>query len=187
MGSLTEEQKSILIGCLLGDGTLRRKRNTLLEINHSDKQRDYVFWIYSKFRGLVSTPPKIRVSGLNRKSYRFTTRSLSFLNEFYESFYSKSHQKTVPRDLRLNPLSLAIWFMDDGSKSRNTIYLNTQQFDLSDQGYLLYLLKSNFDVEATLNKDKHYFRIRIKTCFMKKFRDLVSPYIIKSMEYKLPL
>jgi hypothetical protein len=37
VGSLTEEQRSILIGTLLGDGTLRRKINTLLEINHSSK------------------------------------------------------------------------------------------------------------------------------------------------------
>ena len=34
VGSLTEEQKSILIGCLLGDGTMRKKKNALLEINH---------------------------------------------------------------------------------------------------------------------------------------------------------
>ena len=37
VGSLTEEQKSIIIGTLLGDGTLRKKTNTLLEINHSYK------------------------------------------------------------------------------------------------------------------------------------------------------
>lgn len=74
MGSLTEEQKSILIGSLLGDGTLRKKKNTLLEINHSSKQREYVFWLCSKFREYVSTPPKLRINGLGRTSYRFTTK-----------------------------------------------------------------------------------------------------------------
>jgi len=34
VGSLTEEQKSILVGCLLGDGTMRKKKNAHLEINH---------------------------------------------------------------------------------------------------------------------------------------------------------
>jgi len=187
VGSLTEEQKSILIGCLLGDGSLRRKQNTLLEVNHSSKQRDYVFWLYSKFKECVSTPPKIRVNGLNRTSYRFTTRSIDALNDFYENFYSKKLQKTLPRDLELNPLSLAVWFMDDGSKSRNTVYMNTQQFNIQEQKYLLSLLDKHFTIRATLNKDKSYFRIRIRTDSMKIFRDLTSPYIIESMRCKLPL
>jgi hypothetical protein len=187
VGSLTEEQKSILIGCLLGDGTLRRKRNTLLEINHSSKQEDYVFWLYSKFKGCVLTPPKIRVNGPNRTSYRFTTRSIVAFNVFYEKFYPGNLQKKIPRDLDLNPLSLAVWFMDDGSKSRNALYLNTQQFNLEDQKYLISLLDNSFGIKATLNKDKCYYRIRIRVSSIEKFRDLTSPFIIKSMEYKLPL
>ena len=186
VGSLTEEQKSILIGCLLGDGSLRRKQNTLLEINHSSKQKDYVFWLYSKFKDCVLTPPKFRVNGPDRNSYRFTTRSLKVLNEFYEDFYHKS-QKTLPKNLKLNALSLAVWFMDDGSKSRNTVYMNTQQFNIQEQKYLLSLLDKHFAIRATLNKDKSYFRIRIRTDSMKIFRDLTSPYIIESMRYKLPL
>ena len=43
-GSLTEEQKQILIGVLLGDGSMRKKTHALLEINHSFKQKDYVDW-----------------------------------------------------------------------------------------------------------------------------------------------
>ena len=174
------------MGCLLGDGSLRRKQNTLLEINHSYKQKDYVFWLYSKFKDCVFTPPKIRVNGFNRNSYRFTTRSLEALNEFYEDFYPNL-QKTLPKNLKLNPLSLAVWFMDDGSKSRNTVYMNTQQFYIQEQKYLLSLLDRYFSIKATLNKDKSYFRIRIRSSSMKIFRDLVSPYIIESMRYKLPL
>lgn len=34
-GSLTEEQKQIIVGSLLGDGAMRIKTNALLEINHS--------------------------------------------------------------------------------------------------------------------------------------------------------
>ena len=187
MGSLTEEQRSILTGCLLGDGTLRRKRNTLLEINHSSKQKEYVFWLYSKFKEYVLTPPKIRVNGPNRTSYRFTTKSTSAFNDFYEDFYPGNKQKMLPRDLELEPLSLAVWFMDDGSKSRNALYLNTQQFNLEDQKYLISLLDNNFGIKSTFNRDKYYFRIRIRVSSIDKFRDLTSPYIIKSMEYKLPL
>lgn len=186
MGSLTEEQRSILIGTLLGDGTLRKKTNTLLEINHSSKQKEYVFWLYSKFRECVNTCPKIRINGPNRSSYRFTTRSIPALNEYYKDFYGTKGRKIVPKNLKLDSLSLAVWFMDDGSRSRNAVYLNTQQFTLSDQESLINLLEETFNFRVTLNKDKSYFRLRLSCNSTKSFRNLVSPVLLSSMRYKLP-
>ena len=60
VGSLTERQKAIIVGCLLGDGTMRCKTNALLEINHSIKQREYVEWKYDQLKELVSTKPHER-------------------------------------------------------------------------------------------------------------------------------
>lgn len=49
-GSLTEEQKQILVGLLLGDGAMRKKTHALLEINHSYSQKEYVDWLYQQFK-----------------------------------------------------------------------------------------------------------------------------------------
>ena len=184
VGSLTERQVSILSGKLLGDGTLRRKTNTLLEINHSYKQKDYVFWLYNEFREFVNTPPHLRVSGVNRLSYRFTTISLSDLNRYYALFYQNGY-KVVPKSLRLDPLMLAVWFMDDGSRSRSSVYFNTQQFSLEDQMFQIKLL-SDLELKASLNKDKCYYRIRLSSDSMSTFVSLVEPYLLRSMRYKLP-
>lgn len=187
MGSLSEIQKSILIGSLLGDGSLRKKTNTLFEVNHSYKQRDYVLWLYSKFREYVNYLPKLRVNGENRISCRFTTRSIPAFNEFYNDFYFPTGHKTISKLKKLDNLSRAIWFMDDGSKSRNSVYLNTQQFSYEDQLQLVLMLKESFNLRATLNKDKCYFRIRISSYSISHFRELVLPYLHPSMLYKLPL
>src|SRR3990167_5435937 len=128
VGSLTEEQKSILIGTLLGDGTMRIKKNAHLEINHCYAQRMLVDWMFSKFSSLVFTP-------------------------FYNQFY-KNGKKIIPNDLKLNSLSLAVWFMDDGSKTYSSVYLNTQQFNLDEQIRLIGILENQFGIESTLNKDK---------------------------------
>ncbi len=48
VGSLTENQRSIIIGSLLGDGAMRCKVNALLEINHSSAQKEYVDWKYQQ-------------------------------------------------------------------------------------------------------------------------------------------
>ena len=60
MGSLSERQTSIIVGCLLGDGAMRCKNNALLEINHSFKQRTYVDWKYQQLKNIVISPPKKR-------------------------------------------------------------------------------------------------------------------------------
>ncbi len=185
VGSLTERQKSIVTGMLLGDGTLRGRKTKLLEVNHSYKQKEYVFWLYDEFREHVTLPPKIRVSGQNRLSCRFFTKSLEELNSYYKSFYMVKSYKSVPSTLQLNDLSLAVWFMDDGSSERKSIYFNTQQFALVDQELLLIKLKK-IGLEGSLNKDKTYYRIRIFLKSMPRLKEMIDSHVIKSMKYKLP-
>jgi LAGLIDADG DNA endonuclease family len=57
VGSLSEAQHSLVIGSLLGDGSMRCKIHALLEINHSASQRGYVDWKYRHLAELVATPP----------------------------------------------------------------------------------------------------------------------------------
>ncbi|MDO8498786.1 MAG: LAGLIDADG endonuclease [bacterium] len=185
VGSLTEEQKSILVGCLLGDGTMRKKKNAHLEINHCYAQKVLVDWIFSKYKDLVITKPKWRKGNDNREAYRFTTRSLPIFTPFYDQFFPKG-KKIIPNKLKLSPLTLAVWFMDDGCKSRSSIYLNTQQFNLDEQIQLIDILQNQFGIEATLNKDKIYYRIRIRTQSIKIFIKLVEQFVLKEFRYKIP-
>ena len=185
VGSLTEEQKSILIGTLLGDGTMRKKKNAHLEINHSFAQKALVDWIFSKFCSLVTTPPKWRKGNGRREAYRFATQKLPILTPFYNQFY-RNGKKVIPSDLKLNPLSLAVWFMDDGSKTYSSVYLNTQQFNLDEQMQLIDILRNQFGIESTLNKDKIYYRIRIRSKSIKIFINLVEQFVLKEFRYKIP-
>jgi hypothetical protein len=151
---LTDEQHSVIIGSLLGDGGMRCKRNALLEINHCAAQRSYVDWKYTILLNIVGTPPKLRAGNGMRSAYRFTT--------------------------------LAVWFMDDGSRSRRSVYFNTQQFDDLGQQRLLNLLSRQFGIEGTLNRDKQYHRIRISVESVPRLSDTIAPYILSEFRYKLP-
>jgi len=77
VGSLTQEQKSIIIGSLLGDGYLRiipGRKNAFLEINHSISEKDYVNWKYQKLKELIKSHPKQRKGKKGRIAYRFFTQ-----------------------------------------------------------------------------------------------------------------
>ena len=185
-GSLIEDQISILIGVFLGDGAMRKKTHALLEINHSYAQKEYVDWLYQQFKYFVDTKPKMRNSNGNRIAYRFTTKSLPVFTQFYDTFF-RNHRKSVPERFIFTPLTLAVWYMDDGSRCDEDIYLNTQQFTKKEQQRLIDMLFQQYKIEATLNKDKKYWRIRIKKASTLYFMKIISPYILPSMRYKLLL
>jgi hypothetical protein len=187
VGSLTSTQHAVLIGSLLGDGTLRRQRgklNALLEVNHAYASRDYVDFKHDVFEEYVLTPPKRRKGNGKRVAYRFTTRSLPVFTRYFDRFYPDGH-KLVPKDLKLSPLALAVWYMDDGSKSRSACYLNTQQFGQEDQETLQGILRDQFSIESNLNRDKQYTRIRVTTKGTIKLFELVQPHVIDCFRYKL--
>ena len=161
MGSLTEVQHAIVTGALLGDGSMRCKANALLEINHSASQKSYVEWKYRELADLVATPPTVRNGNGGRQACRFVTRSLP-------------------------ALTLAVWVMDDGSRSRMALYLNTQQFDLQSQYTLLQALYDQWGIEAALNRDKGYHRIRVSVAGTRELVRLIEPHVLPEFRYKLP-
>ena len=186
MGSLTERQKSVIIGCLLGDGAMRCKYNALLEINHSLKQKAYVDWKYRQLKKIVATPPKRRFSNNGRIAYRFTTRSVPELTSLYKYFF-RGKRKIIPDDLKVTNLSLAVWFMDDGCKSYRAVYFNTQKFDSTEQLKLSELLRKQHGIITTINKDKKYWRLRVAVGSMGRLREAIEPYLLPELTYKLPL
>ena len=187
MGSLTQLQKSVIIGCVLGDGYLRKipgRKDAFLEVNHSIKAKEYVDWKYSLLRNICASSPKKRKIDKIRTAYRFFTRQHPEITELYEKFYLKG-KKTIPSGVELNSVILAVWFMDDGSKTKKgDVYLNTQQFDFRSQRRLLHALRL-IGIKARMNKDKKYYRIRILRESIGRFVEIIKPCIIPSMRYKI--
>ena len=171
MGSLTKLQRSIIIGSLLGDGYLRivpGRLDALFEANHAFSQKEYVDWKHKQLASICRSGPKMRHGNGVRIAYRFNTRQVQELTGLYRMFYREG-KKTVPFNLRLDSIMLAVWFMDDGSKCREQdVYLNTQQFATVDQKKCITML-SCLGIEGALNRDKEYWRIRIKKSSLLKF------------------
>ncbi|MCA1717268.1 MAG: hypothetical protein LC781_10695, partial [Actinobacteria bacterium] len=69
---------------------------------------------------------------------------------------------------------------------RNAVYLNTQQFDLRSQVSLLRMLEEQWGIEATLNRDKTYHRIRISVKGTKRLAKLITQHLLPELSYKLP-
>ena len=160
------------------------RSDAFLEINHSMKAKEYVDYKFNKLKRICESAPKERTTNEGRRAYRFFTKQRKDLTVFYKLFY-KNGRKIIPKNLELDPISIATWYMDDGSKSRNSdVYLNTQRFSLLDQKKLLNCLRK-FGIKARLNRDKKYYRVRILKESIKSFMSIIAPNMAPSMKYKL--
>lgn len=78
--------------------------------------------------------------------------------------------------------------MDDGSytSDKNRTYrFSTQSFPFEDQERLLEALKNNFDIDATIQKDRSHYILYIRSKSTKRFVDLIRPYIHPCFSYKI--
>ena len=188
-------QREVIIGCLLGDGRLEcrsKEGSARLRIHHGWKQKDLVFWKYKILKDLVSHPPRKIVCWKNPKdskdyySWYFHTLTLKEFREFYQAFYQNGHKRLPERISEiLTPISLAVWVMDDGCFDGKSLILNTQHLSFTDNKALQEVLKRKFDLDSGINKDRKNWRLRIYRKSFRRLQNLIKPYIIPSMEYKI--
>lgn len=192
---ISQRQKEIIIGKLLGDGhaeTQTEGRTYRLKFEHSYSQKEYIDWLYKELESLASGTPSIKkqtVKNIEYMKYWFNTITSSSFRFYAQQFY-KNRKKIVPKLIHrwLTPLTLAVWFMDDGSiKSKNhkAKIINTQSFSKEDIERLINVLLVKYGVKAKLRKQKEGYQIYLLSETIEKFEDLISPYIISSMQYKL--
>lgn len=190
---ITDIQKQILFGGLLGDFCLSPHNKTFRGlVNHSIKQIEYAKYLHNSLNNITGKFREIKVKA-NNKIYdecSFTikpnTQLESLYNDFYKDFRGK---KDVPYNLSLlTPLAISIWFMDDGFLIDNghskTLGFSTCGFSLDGILRLQKYLKEQYSIETIVRKN---FYLIVKKSSSFTLRDLISPYIIDSMKYKISL
>jgi recombination protein RecA len=131
----TQRQKDIALGSLLGDAYLRPSGNSCaLSFAHGEKQRAYLEWKLSEFENFVATKQfyshETNFHG-NAPTSSFSTISHPYLSELRALCYPGGEKHVSLEWLNLlSPLSLAVWYMDDGFLNRRygTVVLCTNCF-----------------------------------------------------------
>jgi hypothetical protein len=193
---LTAVQRQVLVGLLLGDGHLESVtagKTYRLKTEYSEKQKDYLLWLWRIFREWVRTPPSTQTrklpSGATIRTIEFTTYSHGALRFYAQQFY-KNGKKIIPKIIgkQLTPLGLAVWFMDDGSWKSNlhrTFIIHADGYAKKDLLIIQKVFREKFGIDVTLHKQYKHWRVYVKTESAQKFKQLIEPYIISSMRYKL--
>ncbi|HDH31586.1 MAG TPA: hypothetical protein ENH26_02315 [Candidatus Wolfebacteria bacterium] len=192
---LNQKQRSIIIGMLLGDGhleTLNNGRTYRLKVEHSIKQKEYVKWLYEQFKDFTHQEPQARIKNLKGKeflSYGFTTYSIGLFRFYAQQFYVDK-KKIMPKIIKklLDPLSLAIWFMDDGSWKSNkhrTYIIHTLGYTKKELVLVKEVIEQKFGIIVGIHKQYNKWRLYVYSDSAKQFKNLIESYVIPSMKYKL--
>jgi len=194
---LTDVQREILVGILLGDACLEtqnRGRTYRVKVEQCARHQAYVQHLYESFKPWVLSPPWEKNSTAPNGS---PTISWAFHTVSHEAFRFYAHQfydgrvKQVPKLLRkwLTPRGLAYWFMDDGSMKSNQskgVIFNTQGFQRPDVEMLSGLLQASFGLQATLRQQSDGYQIYVSGSSYEGLVALIDPYVLAEMRHKLP-
>ncbi len=190
---LSQLQRDILVGLLLGDAHLEsqnRGRTYRVKFEYSMEHRAYAEHLYEIFKVWVPTPPQDKIDATHQNVW-FQTMSHGAFRFYAHQFY-RGKKKCVPKNIHrfLTNCNIAYWFMDDGSiKSRESkgVIFNTHGFERNDVRRLIAALCSKFDLEASERKQHDGWQIYISGNSFEKFRNMIDPYIVESMRYKIPV
>lgn len=190
---LTEEQHDLIIGSVLGDANIRqRDKNCCFRVSHSKKQEKYLYWKYSLLKEFITTPIYSYKKMLKNhiiETLDFSTFTHQVFNFYYKLIY-KNGKKTVTRELldMLNPRSLSIWICDDGSFGTKQPYiiLCTNSYSLEEHNIIKKYFEEIWNLSPTIGfRDKKYYYLRFKQKDTEKLINIIRPFILDSMEYKI--
>jgi recombination protein RecA len=180
------ESVALVHGTLLGDASLVApvsSKFATLSVSHADKSRQYLEWKREQLRELK--PHAIRPGSDGWGTLRFTTPPHPQLQKLREALYPDGRKTIFPEFLEiLTPAALALWFMDDGSATTNGFSIATCAFSPEENAMLVAYLERRWGVLSLVGLSD-YPRLRLNKDGARRFEELISPFVVPSMQYKL--
>lgn len=203
---LSRDVRDIILGALLGDGSIAVNpgyKNAQFSFRHSTKQKEYFFWKVNALKEICGKScywlqgSEKKPDGWGTAKYRFQSKALSSLTELYDLTHKRvsgTKVKVTRRWLnQLSPLSLSIWWQDDGSlvsDSRQGV-ICTDGFSLKEVETIHQYFKTVLNIETKIGRiaRQEKYRIWIRSSEeLKKFLRIIIPHVfVKSMLYKILL
>lgn len=187
---LTEFQQAVLVGTLLGDGSIAKHGyHHRLFVKHKAAHRSLVEWKREVFDDFTTMPLHEFEQQLNGRRYpcvQFVTRTDPAFTVWRQRFY-RGRRKIVPSDIDrlLTPLSIAVWLMDDGTAERAGMSFQTHSFEHEEVQRLATLLQEQFGLRTSLMKNHGAWIVYVYGSSLETLKALVAPYVLPQFTYKL--
>lgn len=192
---LTYDQKQVLLGSLMGDGTLASKNNigAGFEFSQSGKRKQYFDFKVNMFKKYITNIHHNVTSDI----YTLYTKYTEQFSDIHNSTLwrpTSSHKKPYLSKTFLNQidwLGLAIWYFDDGNNADNTafnigkrirIWSTTVSPEEQQNVISVFKTKFNLDIEYYNDGNNMFFVIKNYEIFF----DNIVKFATVDLAYKIP-
>ena len=186
-------QEQVIIGTILGDGSVYTSSagNKGFSFSHGIQQNEYLDFKIELLKGLCKKDNYIHNGGYSgsKEVLRGISTVNTHINELLKKYTLDGSKRNVEEIMKnITPISLAIWYCDDGSLVNNkkqrpvatfSIYRYSdderkiiQKYLLQKLGLISYI-ENNGVLKLSVDSSDAFFL-------------MIAPYVHQSMQYKLP-
>ena len=191
---LSDQCKALILGSVLGDGSLKLYqpyKNARFSFRHSVHQKEYFFWKADQLKEISGKSDHWlqKADGYGGEKLRYQSLATEPLTELYRLTHEGGRLRIRRKWLnQLTPLSLAVWWLDDGSlivNSRRGVFC-TDPFTLEEQKLLQRYLQVVWDVHVHIAKTSRvyegrrieYYRLWLRSSEeLQKLLRIILPHI----------
>ena len=187
---LTEFQQAVLVGTLLGDGSIAKHgQHHRLFIKHAVGQIALAAWKREVFLGFTSMPLHHFDQRLGDRLYpcvQFVTRTHPIFSMWRGRLY-REERKVVPDGLEAlrEPAAIAARFMDDGTADRAGVSFQTHSFQVEEVEGLATALRRRYSLKTSLNRNKGAHVVYVHGSSVPDLAALIAPWMLPELAYKL--
>lgn len=165
----------ILIGCLLGNGTLYSSGKFFIRLKESKKK--YIHFLQKK----ISATPINQITDFKFKKKYFYFYSKEKYLDLRNKWYLDG-KKTIPKDLKITNETLAHWYAQDGYLHDNYSILYTSNFTKEQVEFLQFKIEQDLKLNFSIIKNRKFHWLRIGKEI--EILDLINPHL-GNCHYKL--
>lgn len=184
-------QEEVLIGTVIGDGSLIQQNKTAvkyrLSLTHSLKQKEYFLKKYEILKPLINSDYFIQSEFHKRvqKTYtciKFQSHADLLYTDLRNKWY-KNGKKIICEDIyKYGADCLAVKFFDDGCNSKPGFTICMNNFDDDSIKIFMNWMETNFGIGSNLHSNKNIY---IPSKYREKFIETVKPFATSDVLYKL--
>lgn len=187
---------------ILGDGSIQQKDrgNYCLSVSHKEANYDYLLWKGAIVNAVTNCSIKEQTiiggfGGGIHKMYRLRSSAHPWFTKIWDRIYGQIDRKCLDQMALslLSPLGLAILYQDDGSihyskQAGTNVLVHKLCFSKLELEAFAKTVVDKFGLIFRINACKGKglgYRLRLRAKDVDRFIELISPYIVPSMVYKV--
>jgi len=202
----SKEQKSVLIGSMLGDGGMSDpdcRTSPQIVFTQGDDQKDYLRFKQKIFGNNAGKTQKGKSGYTDKPVWRI---AINVLDETYqiaqERIISGKHpsgrKRWIPTNRFLNWIdeqALCIWYLDNGSLGKHRLIngdysysstIHSERFSRDDNRRIAKFLERRFYLFPKITPDSRgYFNLRFNKEETNKLMKIITPFVPECMSYKI--